>query len=201
MNNNVIKHGFTTIIQVWSYKEKCLLDCFVNTQDLDRANEITGAWYANPAKAPEGKYYVVAKHKGKTILLHRWITNTTDKAIEIDHIDNDGLNNRRINLRSCNHRANHRYRKPQVNWTQRDAKQIVATEYRIERSIASEVQSRFELTRQAMYNCRIGRTKSEAASEYDRLCAEQGVRTLFYLKQAAPIQKKFGVQRKDGKLV
>lgn len=177
------------------------MDCFVNTQDLITVNEVSGAWYANPAKAPKGKYYAVAKHKGKTVLMHRWIKCITDPAIEIDHIDNDGLNNRRINLQICTHKENHRLRKSQVDWKQRDANQKLAEEYRIERSIAAEIQATFELTRQAVYNLRLGQTKSAAAQEYDRLCADRGIRTLFYLKQVSPRQKKFGVQRKDGKLL
>lgn len=184
MNNNVIKHGFIVTIQVWSYAEQRLLDCFVNAQDFARANEVAGAWYAELSSS--GLKYVVTKHQGRTILLHRWILElVADTAIKVDHIDSNGLNNRRINLQICNKRRS-------------DPNKLVQ-EYRDERAIAKQVQNEFQLTRMTLYKIRTGRTKlSEAAQQYDNLCISLGIRNLFYLKQASPRQKKFGVERQDG---
>jgi hypothetical protein len=45
--------------------------------------------------------------KRKEILLHRYLINVTDFHIQIDHIDEDKLNNQRDNLRICNNTKNH----------------------------------------------------------------------------------------------
>jgi hypothetical protein len=46
----------------------------------------------------DGKRYVT--------LMHRFILGITDPKIHVDHIDHDGLNNRRCNLRACTHAQN-----------------------------------------------------------------------------------------------
>lgn len=43
--------------------------------------------------------------KRGTIYMHRIIMNTT-KVMEVDHIDHDGLNNQKSNLRNCLHAQN-----------------------------------------------------------------------------------------------
>ena len=45
--------------------------------------------------------------KRKTLLMHREIAYAPD-SMEVDHIDSDGLNNRRINLRVATHEENTR---------------------------------------------------------------------------------------------
>lgn len=58
-----------------------------------------------------GKYYVKRRYKDefgvqKTILLHRFIMNESDRNIIIDHISGDTLDNRVENLRRCSHAEN-----------------------------------------------------------------------------------------------
>jgi len=50
----------------------------------------------------------------KTIRMHRFIVNPPD-GILIDHIDSDGLNNQKYNLRLCNECQNRAHRKPNKN--------------------------------------------------------------------------------------
>jgi len=45
-------------------------------------------------------YYAVRKENGKSIKMHRQILNAPDHLV-VDHIDHNGLNNRKINLRLC----------------------------------------------------------------------------------------------------
>lgn len=52
----------------------------------------------------------ISPHKKRHILMHRVILNAP-KGIEIDHINTDGLDNRRANLRLCNHRENARHKR------------------------------------------------------------------------------------------
>ena len=59
-------------------------------------------WYM---KKNKNVNYVVTKVNGKLIFLHRLLLNITDKCI-IDHINNDGLDNRMSNLRLSNKSLN-----------------------------------------------------------------------------------------------
>ena len=40
------------------------------------------------------------------MLLHRFVTNTTDRNVYIDHQNRDSLDNRKSNLRTCNDSTN-----------------------------------------------------------------------------------------------
>jgi len=48
--------------------------------------------------------------KDKTFLMHRQILNISDPKIKVDHIDGNGLNNQRSNLRVCTNAENCRNR-------------------------------------------------------------------------------------------
>lgn len=44
--------------------------------------------------------------KRPTQMMHRYILGITDNGVHVDHIDGNGLNNRRNNLRVCSHAEN-----------------------------------------------------------------------------------------------
>lgn len=77
----------------------------ISLEDFNRANELRGSWYARYHKSTKS-YYAVGKIKQKTVLLHRWIMNITDKNIYVDHFHHDTLNNTRDNLRPCSYQGN-----------------------------------------------------------------------------------------------
>lgn len=56
-------------------------------------------------------YYAYAQIEKKRVLMHRFLMNVNDTEILIDHIDNNGLNNRKKNLRLCNQTQNKANRK------------------------------------------------------------------------------------------
>ena len=69
--------------------------------------------------------------KRKQIKMHRLIMGVTDPKIQIDHINGDGLDNRKVNLRICTNQQNHMNRKSNkncsskfkgVSWFKRDKK-------------------------------------------------------------------------------
>lgn len=73
---------------------KSLSDIQVNTRDLHllRKHHFT-------LKNKRGKWYAETKISGRTVGLHRLVMGVDDPTVVVDHIDRDGLNCRRRNLR------------------------------------------------------------------------------------------------------
>lgn len=69
------------------------------------------AKYKWSAGSIKGYPYALRREGNKTILLHRFIMNTYDPNVIIDHIDRNTLNNTRNNLRIANKSINARNKK------------------------------------------------------------------------------------------
>jgi len=89
-------------------------------------------WYANKNKTHR-TFYAVRVNGNKKIHMHRYILGTP-KGMETDHIDGNGLNNQKKNLRICDHAENQRNKdKPKnntsgfkgVSWCERNKKWLV----------------------------------------------------------------------------
>jgi hypothetical protein len=61
--------------------------------------------------------YGYRSDKGKWLFMHRVILGLTDPKIHVDHINGDGLDNRRCNLRTANHSQNQMNARKRKNCT------------------------------------------------------------------------------------
>jgi len=77
----------------------------VDLEDLPRLSE--SRWFAEKR---EGAYYVsrqmTKNGKRQKIYMHNEVMGPSPNGKEIDHINNNGLDNRKENLRFCSHRQN-----------------------------------------------------------------------------------------------
>jgi hypothetical protein len=86
---------------------KCVYGTYtavVDLEDLERIRQLGLSW-SILRDDRQDTVYVRTMINGKMKLLHRWILDTPD-GIKIDHIDRDGLNNRKLNLRHATHSQN-----------------------------------------------------------------------------------------------
>ena len=67
----------------------------VDLQDYYRLSKYR--WYATVSR---NTFYAARKRRGKRIFMHREIMRPGEDMV-VDHVDRDGLNNRRSNLRLC----------------------------------------------------------------------------------------------------
>lgn len=88
---------------------------FALVDDADFPSLTEHRWHAFPA----GKTWYAASSCGrKRVYLHRMILGA-EPGMEVDHINGDGLDNRRTNLRLCSHRDNLRNQRKQNGTTSR----------------------------------------------------------------------------------
>ncbi len=74
--------------------------------DADYEATTTRTWRAAKRR---GLIYVASYSPG-SVFLHRFILGSIPKGMVVDHIDGDGLNNRRTNLRICRQSENSKNR-------------------------------------------------------------------------------------------
>lgn len=203
MTNRYEIQGDTLKLYVWDYHAKRNRVAILDAADYDLVACGATFWHAYPARQSSRKWYVAAKvwfpelKQIRTRLLHRWLLGLTDRKVEVHHIDNDGLNNRRSNLRPCTHQQNLRFRQANRKWTELDERRAIGKEYRAERAIAREVAIVHKMGRQGLWKIRTQpKIQSAAARAYHQALAAAGVRSLAALKLAHPVTNvKFGAVR------
>ena len=93
----------------------CYIDCYkkdgslkgsilIDSEDLNKV--CMYQWHIE--KSRENIYYGAASFKGRTIRIHRVLLET---PLQVDHINHNGLDNRKSNLRACTNAENNRNKK------------------------------------------------------------------------------------------
>lgn len=72
-----------------------------------------------PYTCPNGRYGKRVYSGPATIAMHRIILGIQDSKLQVDHIDGDGLNNQRSNLRICDAKKNQYNQKKHKNCSSR----------------------------------------------------------------------------------
>lgn len=116
-------------------------------------------WYA---KQYGNTWYAVRQEEQKTVYMHRKIMGVIDGMIIVDHINGNGLDNRRSNLRKCTRSENQRNR-PRTKANTSGYKGVCFTDgkYRAQIQYAGKT-----------INIGAYSTADEAARAYDKKAAE-----------------------------
>lgn len=105
MKNRYESHGDTTT--VYLRLSGSVVECLIDTEDLSIIEAYEGTWYA--FKSGRNIYALIAtKRDGKwgTERMHRVLLSDTTKESVIDHINRNGLDNRKSNIRACTRSEN-----------------------------------------------------------------------------------------------
>lgn len=87
------------------------LFAIVDDEDYEFINSFK--WCAS--NSGRGRFYAQRKDNRKTVFMHRLIMKLTDKNLNIDHINHNTLDNRKINLRICSKTENARNKSSHPN--------------------------------------------------------------------------------------
>jgi hypothetical protein len=114
-NEYIIDGDITTIII--KNKNNEIFNVLIDTEDLEKLQEIDNAWIAGKDNKSPEKYYIKSsiynykkKNLKSTIYLHKIITNAEDDDY-VDHINHNTLDNRKCNLRITKQLYNTKNRK------------------------------------------------------------------------------------------
>lgn len=100
-NGYIIDGGFCRIrLRRGGRSGTKFIETVINLEDFAKANEYEGTW--TPKWNPTAQTFYARANDIRFGYLHRWILEVTDRKVQVDHDDHDGLNNRRGNLKvSC----------------------------------------------------------------------------------------------------
>jgi hypothetical protein len=82
-----------------------VLKAYIDLIDLDKLINFKYSWHVSYIKSSDTYYARSTVYEGygksnsKMLYMHRFIMGTYENGIDVDHIDGDGLENRRFNLR------------------------------------------------------------------------------------------------------
>jgi len=80
----------------------------LDDEDFERVAPHKWRFLGNPGGL---RRYAVCDHNGRLLYMHRLVANAPP-SMDVDHVDGNGLNNRRANLRVCTRQQNLRNMRP-----------------------------------------------------------------------------------------
>ena len=101
-NNKYIINNDYVIIETYS-KKYGIKQILIDLEDIEKVKKYH--WYSRIDTANNNFYALAHGEKDKTILLHRLIMKCPNNKV-IDHINHNGLDNRKCNLNICEHFEN-----------------------------------------------------------------------------------------------
>lgn len=104
--NSVSYRGGVVTMQLTDRDGNKVGETVFDFADLQKVRRLGKRW-SMIRKETEGLFYVRCRHNGQNLYLHNLIASPGDGLIA-DHIDGDGLNNRRSNLRCVTYSKNQR---------------------------------------------------------------------------------------------
>jgi hypothetical protein len=107
LNYKVIINGDIAAIEVYNKTYKRFFYVLVDTEDIDLIEKVVKNISVNVR--PHTNYCLIRDYQNKTRFLHRFLMNTPND-LEVDHINRNGLDNRKTNLKNCTHSENMRNR-------------------------------------------------------------------------------------------
>lgn len=87
-------------------------NAIIDKEDLEKIKDFK--WVT---RGPEGYAISRCKNSGKIVRMHRIILGVTNPKMDVDHINHDTLDNRKQNLRVCEHHKNCANKRPDRNST------------------------------------------------------------------------------------
>jgi hypothetical protein len=75
----------------------------VDDNDFELVNKFK--WFLSVGR--RGNFYAYTNKNRKKVSMHRMVMDEHSKVTHIDHLDSDGLNNQKHNLRRCSNQQNH----------------------------------------------------------------------------------------------
>ena len=109
LKNYIVQYKKFAIMYIYNKPADSVYKVYIDNDDVEKISKYK--WYINKPQNAR-TLYVASDKVGK---LHRFILNVTDKTILIDHINRNGLNNKKNNLRKVNNSINKKNMKVRVN--------------------------------------------------------------------------------------